>query len=117
MKGWTSNAEVKMVEVLGRHSMNHPAIVLVVHAVHSMTATAGCHRRTRKHHRKCCGSNESEVCHNRSPLGSKHRSALCQGGNGAAAVTVQAAPLGKTRLLKQYDSANTQTAKQTGSPL
>jgi hypothetical protein len=48
------------------HSMNHSAIVLVMHAVHSRAATASCHCRTREYKRKCGGSDNSEFRHVRS---------------------------------------------------
>jgi hypothetical protein len=63
MIGWASDAEVKMGEVLRRHSMNHSAIFPVILAVHSMAATAGCDCRTREHKRKCGGSDNPEIRH------------------------------------------------------
>jgi hypothetical protein len=65
MIGWAGYAEVKMVKVLRRHSMDRSAIMRVIDAVHSIAATAGCHCRTREHKRKCDGSDNSEIRHHR----------------------------------------------------
>ena len=52
-----------MVKVLHRHSMDHSAIVLVMHAVHPIAAVASCHCRTREYKRKHGGSDNSEFRH------------------------------------------------------
>jgi hypothetical protein len=43
--GWTSNTEVEMVKVLGRHSIKCQAMDLAMHVVDRMAAT-GCHGRS-----------------------------------------------------------------------
>jgi hypothetical protein len=65
MIGWASYAEVKMVKVLRRHSMDHSAIMRVIRVVHSIAVTAGGDCRTREHKRKCGGSDNCEISHNR----------------------------------------------------
>ncbi|MGB9118335.1 hypothetical protein [Bradyrhizobium sp.] len=111
-----SYAEVKMVKILRRHFMQRKAIVLVIHAVHSMAATAGCHCRTREYKRKCGGSNYSELRHDRSPLGPKHGRAPLLGNDGGRAATVHAAPSEETRHAKTVRLCKHQAAKQIGSP-